>query len=475
MWDQDGSGPRPPLLVVAGNFTVAGSTAANRIATFDFVSGALTPLGSGMNDIVTTVAVMPNGDLIAGGWFTVAGGVSANGVARWNGTSWSALGAGMSSGYVGWRAQVEALTVMPNGDLIAGGWFDVAGGVSVKNIARWDGANWSDLGSSAWAHNDIVRSLLTLSNGDLVAGGFFWNAQGANCVARWDGASWVGLGSGLGGMGGFYPGAWSLMELANGDLIVGGSFDIAGGTPVNNIARWDGLGWSTLGAGLAFNSTDLEWIQALATLPNGDIVAGGFFSVLNSNIGGAARWDGASWSSLGAGYISHMTTMPNGDLIAAGGFIANGSPVGVARLTTTCPAAAVGHALGCPGSGGSNTLIAANLPWLSTTFHALGTGLPGPALVVAATSFTPIPQGVLPLASLAFQAPIGCDLLVTPDILEWLYTTTGAAQSSVHLPNLPALVGMAFYHQMVPVEFDSLGNVVAVTATNALRLTVGHF
>jgi hypothetical protein len=61
------------------------------------------------------LAVLPSGDLIAGGYFTTAGGVSANRIARWNGTSWSALGTGMNS----WRSY--ALAVLPNGDLIAGG------------------------------------------------------------------------------------------------------------------------------------------------------------------------------------------------------------------------------------------------------------------------------------------------------------------------------------------------------------------
>jgi hypothetical protein len=40
--------------------------------------------------------------------------VSANYIARWNGTSWSALGTGMNG-------SVSALAVLPNGDLIAGG------------------------------------------------------------------------------------------------------------------------------------------------------------------------------------------------------------------------------------------------------------------------------------------------------------------------------------------------------------------
>jgi len=45
--------------------------------------------------------------------------------------------------------------------------------------------------------------------------------------------------------------------------------------------------------------------------------------------------------------------------------------------------------------------------------------------------------------------------------------------SELFLPNTPPLVGVTFYHQLVPIEFDAQGSWVAVTATNALQLTAG--
>ena len=78
--------------------------------------------------------------------------------------------------------------------------------------------------------------------------------------------------------------------------------------------------------------------------------------------------------------------------------------------------------------------------------------------------------------SLAFpQAGPGCDVLVSPDILGALVTTTGAVQSSFFLPNTPPLVGVTLYHQMVPIELDAQGAWISVTATNALQLTAGSF
>jgi hypothetical protein len=114
----------------------------------------------GINGIVNALVVMPNGDLVAGGQFSSAGGVAANGIARWNGASWSPLGAGVSGA-------VNALTVRPNGDLIAGGDFISAGGSPAFFIARWNGTAWAALGSGM---DDAVTSLATLPNGDVVAG-----------------------------------------------------------------------------------------------------------------------------------------------------------------------------------------------------------------------------------------------------------------------------------------------------------------
>ena len=62
--------------------------------------------------------------LYAGGGFTTAGGVPANSIAKWDGSSWSALGSGLS-------AHVMALAVFDDGGgpaLYAGGNFTIAGG-----------------------------------------------------------------------------------------------------------------------------------------------------------------------------------------------------------------------------------------------------------------------------------------------------------------------------------------------------------
>jgi hypothetical protein len=59
----------------------------------------------------------------------VAGGIPVRNIARWSGSSWAALGEGTNDA-------VRAFAVYGN-DLIVAGAFDRAGTVPVHRIARW--------------------------------------------------------------------------------------------------------------------------------------------------------------------------------------------------------------------------------------------------------------------------------------------------------------------------------------------------
>lgn len=266
-------------------------------------------LSSGMNNLVRALAVLPNGDLVAGGEFTRVGGVAVNYIARWNGSTWQTMGSGMNG-------SVYALAVLPNGDLVAGGWFTTAGGVNVSRIARWNGTNWSAIGPG---FNEIVFSIKVLANGDIVAGGdFTTNSLGwtLNRIARWDGSTWLPLGSG------FNNSVRALTLLPSGDLVAAGFFSTAGGLNANKIASWNGTNWSALGSGIGgLNSA----VEELAVLANGDLVAGGdFTSAGGVSVNDLARWNGSTWSAIGTGIggvsVEALVVLPNGDLVVGGGF-----------------------------------------------------------------------------------------------------------------------------------------------------------
>ncbi|MFN8816482.1 MAG: GC-type dockerin domain-anchored protein [bacterium] len=331
MWDPDGLGPQTPMLVVGGDFTVAGKAVANYIAAYDPATGQWSALGSGMGGAfpsVRALAVLPNGDLVAGGQFNTAGGVSANNIARWNGSAWSPLGSGMDS-------SVLALAVLPNGDLVAGGSFITAGGVTAGFIARWNGSAWSPLGSGFNGSSPVVRALAVLPNGNLVAGGLFATAggQSAGNIARWNGSAWSPLESGVNGS------VFALAVLPSGDLVAGGQFTTAGGQGASDIARWNGSAWSPLGSGLS--NGPFPRVSALAVLPNGDVVAGGFFTTAGGRSANRiARWNGSAWSPLGSGMnnaVNALAMLPNGDLVAGGDFLTAGGVVAPYLARWGCP------------------------------------------------------------------------------------------------------------------------------------------
>jgi hypothetical protein len=161
--------------------------------------------------------------LYAGGGFTIAGTNAANYIAQWNGSGWSALGAGMNS-------NVSALAVS-GGTLYAGGGFTIAGNNAANYIAQWNGSGWSALGSGMAGANGYVAAL-AVAAGTLYAGGYFTTAgnNAARCIAQWDGSSWSALGSGMGGLD-YYPYTYpsvNALAVSGGRLYAGGSFTTAG-------------------------------------------------------------------------------------------------------------------------------------------------------------------------------------------------------------------------------------------------------
>jgi len=330
MWDRDGAGPLPPLLVAAGRFNHAGGVPASKVAAWNPATNAWSAFGAGMNDYVLALASMPNGsggnDLIASGGFFQADGAPAGGIARWNGTSWSAIGFGNDV------RDTYALAVLPGNTLVIGGTFLFVNqnlAVLANHVARWDGANWQAFGTGM---NNHVLALAVLPGGDLVAGGYFTTAGSnpANYIARWNGASWSPLGAGTDGP------VFALALLPSGDLVVVGNFNNAGGAPASKVAKWSSPGgaggtWSAFGSGVNFET------RAIAVLPSApgteDFVVGGQFTIAGgSPASRIARWTrvGAApgkWSALGSGLDSDVRALATltgpahaGDFVVGGNF-----------------------------------------------------------------------------------------------------------------------------------------------------------
>jgi hypothetical protein len=100
-------------------------------------------------------------------------------VAKWDGTNWSALGSGITT-----ASTVLAIRSHGN-DIYAGGGFTVAGSDTVKNVAKWDGITWQNMGSGA---NNQVMALATTVAGEIYVGGVFTQAGDkiSNRLGLWD-------------------------------------------------------------------------------------------------------------------------------------------------------------------------------------------------------------------------------------------------------------------------------------------------
>ncbi len=314
-------------LYAGGTINAAGGVRANRIARWD--GSAWTPLGEGINGSsadVNSMVVFDDGagpDLYVGGFFTTAGDVEANRIARWDGVQWTPVGTGTNN-------RVSAMVVFDDGAgpaIYGGGFFTTAGDEAASYIARWDGSAWTPVGLGM---SGVVQALAVFDDGTgpaLYAGGRFWVAGGApdtKYIARWDGSAWAPLGTGLDGVG-TTAGVRALAVFDDGSgpaLYAGGSFDTAGGLPADNFARWDGSAWSTPGRVLSN-------VEALTVFDDGTgpaLYAGGhFFSAGGVVMSNVARWDGLVWSGLGTGMsgaVHALTEFDDGSGLAlfAGGY-----------------------------------------------------------------------------------------------------------------------------------------------------------
>jgi hypothetical protein len=446
-------------LIVGGAFAAAGPVLANGVAIWN---GAWAPLGSGTNGLVRALTIASTGDVIAGGDFTVAGGVPVSRVARWNGVAWSAMATGLPG-------TVRALATLPNGDIIAGGNRPDPGGAFVS---RWNGVAWSPLGGLFPAGFGMsVQALAVLPNGDLVASGLFPSVAGVTVgnIARWDGAGWSSMAGGIQGA------VEALAVLDTGDLVAAGQFTTTATILAPHVARWDGTSWHAMTTGNGIFGPVSASYSALLPLPGGQLLLGGVFQLFDglaaSNL---VRWDGTGWTAMAGsdGRVRAMREIAAGVFAIGGDFITVGGLVSpyFAELRTPCPASTVATGTGCSGSGGTNVLAAAALPWLGSSCRSTATGLPANGLALAIVGFAP---AAVPLSAILPQGGSGCTLLTTPDLVVVSVPTAGLSTTAVAIPSTPALAGLTFREQVAAIELDPLGNIVAVTATNALVQTIG--
>ncbi len=326
----DGSGSGPALFA-ASNFTQAsGDPGAVGLGKWD--GAAWSGVGGGVDVLVLALESFDEGSgpgLYAGGLFHRAGDVRAEHIARWNGQSWTPVASGGIEGVSSYRF-VSALLPEPGGQgLFVAGSFTSAATTHAHSIARLDRDGWSALGDGV---DGFIADLILFDDGSgpgLFAGGGFDHAgdEAAASIARWDGAAWSPLGDGIGGD------VFALEVFDDGSgtgpaLYAAGTFAHAGGVVAQNIARWDGEGWSAVG--------DIVFAEVLRDTATRDLAvhddgtgaalyAGGDFDPDGSDLPSVRRWDGKAWLPVGdiGGVVRALAVFDDGTgpALYAGGFV----------------------------------------------------------------------------------------------------------------------------------------------------------
>jgi uncharacterized delta-60 repeat protein len=220
-------------VVAAGGFSQPARTIV-RLRLDGTVDPSFNP-GAGANGPIHAVALLTNGQVVIGGSFTAVNEAAVTRVARlFNDGSLdeSFLARAITNG------NVYSVAVQPDGKVVVGGDFYVAGKSNRVGIARLntDGSLDSTFDAGAGA-NGIVYALGFQSQGKLIIGGTFTTINNTNRarLARLntDGSLDLGFNPGTGANNTIY----TLTVLPDDNIIIGGDFTVVDGFPRNRVAR----------------------------------------------------------------------------------------------------------------------------------------------------------------------------------------------------------------------------------------------
>ncbi|MGM0554887.1 MAG: hypothetical protein ACQEVA_00725 [Myxococcota bacterium] len=276
---------------------------------------------------VYAVAKAGTNQYYIGGTFEGVGAVSAPEVAYYDGSGWSALGAGPG-------ITPYALEVTSDGNLLVGG-EGGGGGIGIgggNTVEIWDGTGWMTLAgvdNPSSSPNSYVYDIEELSDGRLIIAGSFGGIDGSGTpnLAIWVNNNWSSIGTDA-----EFDGAVQEVEVIDGDICVAGDFENIGAMAASRVACWDGAQWNALGAGLPSTVFDIIGDG------NGNIIAGGQFALgqPGSFEIGIAKWDGSSWSGfaggVNGGQVTQARSLEPGD--DTGEFYAGGHFSGAAGVNS---------------------------------------------------------------------------------------------------------------------------------------------
>jgi hypothetical protein len=187
---------------------------------------------------VLALAADSNGTLYAGGGFTNLEDIDAADKVAYlpAGGTWHAMGSGGGSCGCAVTDFVRGLTTVGTDVYVGTDANDVAGIPQADHVARWNGSAWSALGAGTGGGNGWLPTTTSINalagfGSNLFVTGTFLNANGdprADHVAFFDGSEWHPLGSDGAGNGP-WSGTGLALAVVDRQLYAAGSFTSAGG------------------------------------------------------------------------------------------------------------------------------------------------------------------------------------------------------------------------------------------------------
>ncbi len=288
-----------------------------------FNTNTVATVGSAFQKIL----VLSDGRIYVGGSVTLFGGAPCGGLVRLNPNGSRDFSFSSPAALV-----VADLEMQSNGQVVVAGSFNTISGTTRSNLARLnlDGSPDTGWGAANMANN-YVQALAFQADGKLLAVGGFTNVLGSgrNQVARFnsDGAL----------DGGFNPGTGpspansmlTVASLANGQIMIGGTFSTYAGTNRSRVARLFSNG--TIDTNFNATSVSGSSVAAITELPNTKLMVGGDFSVFphnGQNASGIMRLltNGAPDTSFAPGTgtspasVQTILPLPDGRIVIGGGF-----------------------------------------------------------------------------------------------------------------------------------------------------------
>ena len=243
------------------------------------------------------MALQSDGKIVAGGSFEHINGIATANLVRinTNGSVDTTLNLTEGAGTTGFSATVNSVAVLPNGKILAIGGFNYFSAISAKCIARLNADGSLDTTfTTGFDNNSELHSIHVKADGKLLIGGYFTNYNGVpvtglaclNANGTLDTAFNVG-GSGVIGS------IEAIAVDAQGKIIIGGTIVSYNGQTRVSIAKLnadgtldDSFNHYTVGAGYynGFVGDINSEVRSIALQEDGKILAAGYFNKYKSTV-----------------------------------------------------------------------------------------------------------------------------------------------------------------------------------------------